>query len=258
MWEIAGKSVVGTSHQANSLPCQDAWDFRRTEQNGQRIFIALADGAGFASQAEAAARLAVEAALDAMSAYVGPLEDLGERELGKWLEHVRQIVKAAADKSDVSIKEYSATLLGAIIEGTHGYFWQLGDGAWIVKNASGIEIATWPCSGEYINQTVFITSEEALVKWTHAYVKDLTALLGITDGLEHICLDYPNKVAFQPFLAKVFSALKAGSSVDIEENIEGLLSSPLINNRTDDDKTMVLAWNRLELQDANGRSEQAD
>jgi Protein phosphatase 2C len=243
MWALAGKSITGTAHASSGLPCQDHWAMLGAGATGERILLALADGAGFAKLADVAARIAVERALALMAACECDLKDIGEADIIGWLTGVRQRLESEASASGVELTDYSCTLLGALIENGVGHFWQLGDGGWVVQSANGIEVATWPSSGEFINQTVFVSSDGYREKWTQAGMKDITAVLGFTDGLEHIALDYPTRSARETFVGKLFAAVSSWPQpADVESQISSLLSSQLVNERTDDDKTMVLAW----------------
>lgn len=243
MWALAGKSVIGTAHETSGLPCQDHWATQAAGSAGERILLALADGAGFAKHAEVAARIAVERVLELMAACDRDLNDIVEADINAWLTGVRQRLETEASASGTELTDYSCTLLGALIENGVGHFWQLGDGGWVVQSANGIEVATWPSSGEFINQTVFVTSDGYLDRWTQASMKEITAVLGFSDGLEHMALDYPTQAARDTFVGKLFAAVASSPQpADIEAQISSLLSSQLVSERTDDDKTMVLAW----------------
>lgn len=220
---------------------------------GERILLAIADGAGFAKHADLAARIAVERALELMAACDRDLNDISEADISGWLTGVRQRLESEASASGTDLTDYSCTLLGALIENGMGHFWQLGDGGWVVQSANGIEVATWPSSGEFINQTVFVSSDGYWEKWTQASMKEITAVLGFTDGLEHMALDYPTQTARETFVGKLFAALASSPKpADVETQILSLLSSQLVNERTDDDKTMVLAWRKTAEANADG------
>lgn len=237
------------------MPCQDAWA-STVIKAGSRLLVAIADGAGFAKLAEAASFKATAQALELMAAFSGPLEEVSEAHVMGWVEGVRNALAELAAENLCSIKECSSTILCAIVEGDEAYLWQIGDGSWVVETESGLEVATWPCSGEFINQTVFITSDDASEKWTHAYYEKVSRILGFTDGLEHLCLDFPNKAVYAPFVTKLFRALSQGSvQENVQEELARLLSSPIINERTDDDKTIVLIWRATEDVHVDGRDQ---
>ena len=253
MWDVGGRSVIGTAHEKVALPCQDCWVSRPHRGLSNRRLIALADGAGFAKHAEAAARIAVERAVEQMAEYSGDLHDIGADEVHDWLSSVRERLAEEARETQCDLGDYSCTLLAALIENEEAYFWQVGDGGWVVQTQQGIEVATWPSSGEFINQTVFATSERALSEWTHAHIPKIQAILGFTDGLEHLCLDFPNKAVHRPLVAKLFASLSnCPSPSEVENHLQSFLSSDLVNDRTDDDKTMVLAWPSHVAKNANG------
>ena len=238
MWALAGKSIIGTAHETCGLPCQDHWAMQASGQTGGRILLALADGAGFAKHADVAAKIAVERALELMAGCDRDLNDIGEADVNAWLTGVRQWLESEASAAGTELTDYSCTLLGALIENGVGHFWQLGDGGWVVQSANGIEVATWPSSGEFINQTVFVSSDGYGEKWTQASIKEITAVLGFTDGLEHMALDYPTQTARETFVGKLFAAVASSPQpADIEAQISLLLSSQLVNERTDDDRT---------------------
>jgi hypothetical protein len=253
MWVFGGRSAIGTAHEKAALPCQDFWASRLSKAVPNRHVIALADGAGFAKHAESAACSSVNQALEGMAEYTGDLRDIGMNEVCDWLSKVRERLSAEAKEAQCDLTDFSCTLLGALVEGEEAYFWQIGDGGWVVQTERGIEVATWPSSGEFINQTVFATSATALTEWTHAFITHTQTILGFTDGLEHLCLDFPNKAVHEPLVTKLFSSLSTEPSpVEVEDHLESFLSSRLVNDRTDDDKTMVLAWQRSAAKDANG------
>jgi hypothetical protein len=57
-----------------------------------------------------------------------------------------------------------------------------------------------------------------------------------------LALSYASKSAHQPFFARMFAALrKVGDREDLVVPLRQFLDSPAVNDRTDDDKTLVLA-----------------
>src|SRR4028119_1025103 len=61
-WQVVAASVIGTSHEKRSQPCQDAHCWRLLP-NGV-LAAAVADGAGSAALAEVGAKIAVEAVVE--------------------------------------------------------------------------------------------------------------------------------------------------------------------------------------------------
>jgi Protein phosphatase 2C len=184
--------------------------------------------------------------------FTGSLAQIDETQCASWLAVVREAIFAAAKRDNAEDSDYATTLLFAVFEGNEAYFWQLGDGAWVVDTGEKIEAATWPATGEYINETVFVTSSDAAEEWVQAYYPHIDSAIGFSDGMEHLCLDFASRRPHLPFVEKVFSHLGTLPTVEhIEQQVESLLSSPLIEERTDDDKTMVIVW-RHRADNANG------
>lgn len=124
-----------------------------------------------------------------------------------------------------------------------GVFAQVGDGAIVLGADGSYRAVTWPTSGEYANETTFITAdafEDAFecVRW-QGPVREVALL---TDGLQRLALNYANRSVHAPFFAPMFQALLAAEAPDLlGPELERFLDSPAVNERTDDDKTLVLA-----------------
>ena len=65
-----------------------------------------------------------------------------------------------------------------------------------------------------------------------------------SDGLQRLALDFAKTIPFEPFFQGLFPSVRAMSADDGEKLTQSLtdfLNSPRINERTDDDKTLILA-----------------
>jgi hypothetical protein len=240
-WSCAGFSVAGGAHVHAGIPCQDFFTIQ-DDQSCRRV-IALADGAGSAKCCEAGAKLAVDTMITAIAEYPRSLREIAESESIEFGKLVRNKLVEASIVDGNSINDYACTLLAAAFEENCGYFWQVGDGAWIVETKDGIDCATWPCKGEFNNQTTFITSDDWETKWIPAFMENLVAAVGFTDGLEMFCLDPSTRKPHLPFVDRIFSALRSQpSETEIQMRIEQMLRSPVVTEREDDDLTLVIAW----------------
>ena len=62
-----------------------------------------------------------------------------------------------------------------------------------------------------------------------------------TDGLQTLALDY-TRAAHSPFFAPMFAALSSETEPGgLLGPLSAFLESPAVNERTDDDKTLILA-----------------
>jgi hypothetical protein len=66
----------------------------------------------------------------------------------------------------------------------------------------------------------------------------------LTDGLQMLSLVYASKQVHDPFFEPMFTVLRSAESEalqQLDDQLHRFLDSPEVNNRTDDDKTLVLA-----------------
>ena len=69
-----------------------------------------------------------------------------------------------------------------------------------------------------------------------------------TDGLENLVLNKAEKTVHAPFFDSMFRSVRAsaadGVDAALSQGLENYLSGPVITERTDDDKTLILATRR--------------
>jgi hypothetical protein len=250
-WRTACASVIGTSHARTGAPCQDAGGcIVVTLDGGQEILIAaVSDGAGTASQSGVGSALTVDRFLRDFSSQVSTgfdLSALDEAFARKWLASVREALSAVAETEGHDLRDYSCTLLGAIVSGSGSAYIQIGDGAIVVSTEEAGEYSWifWPQHGEYANSTNFLTQEnasEVLQFETGPAVQEIALF---SDGIERLVLDLAARTVHSPAFRPIFNWL-AGTAPDRANGqspaLIAYLSSDQVNNRTDDDKTLVMA-----------------
>jgi serine/threonine protein phosphatase PrpC len=154
---------------------------------------------------------------------------------------------ASAEQSTQAAKKWIlrdfATTLQLVIITPHSLgAVQVGDGAVVIQRANNeIEAVTWPDHGEYINQTSFITDADYLAQAQYRSMSshDVQSVALFTDGLERLALELAEKKAYRPFFTPIFRF--AADSNSTQEDLVAYLESAAICERTDDDKTLVLA-----------------
>ena len=99
----------------------------------------------------------------------------------------------------------------------------------------------WPQVGEYANTTWFVTSADfEQMLQVRGEAVDEVALF--TDGLQMMALHFATRSVHRPFFEPLFAALRgAAQPEDLVVPLRAFLDSPAVNERTDDDKTLVLA-----------------
>ncbi|MBA4020271.1 MAG: protein phosphatase 2C domain-containing protein [Pirellula sp.] len=247
MWKLLYQSVRGTSHERSGKDCQDNC-LATTLQLPSETFVLLAcaDGAGSALYSELASKCACEMAITEAARWLEEkqsLSGLTSTDVKQWIEQIRSRLGDLAAERDVAVRELATTLLFAIVGEGQACFFQIGDGVIVVETDGAYRHVFWPQNGDYANTTYFITDPTAIERLQFAQEQnqiDEVALL--TDGLQMLALTYSEQRVHGPFFAPMFQTL--GGSEAAEElfaPLAGFLGSAAVNDRTDDDKTLVLA-----------------
>jgi hypothetical protein len=239
--------------------------------------LVAADGAGSAPQGAEGATMAVDAAVLAMSRmldeHAGPLDrsPLSAALVGAAVRAARERIEQAArdladapapastergdasdDSSERPIDRFATTLLVAAVTPWHLAAVQIGDG-YVVRftDRDAFERLFQPTRGRFANETCFLTSSASLdalaargqVQTFVASVDGTAGIALITDGLEPVAMDMrAGGVPHAPFFAGLVDALSRHDPETFAGHVERYLrGSAKIRERSDDDKTLVLA-----------------
>jgi len=267
-WRTLSASVAGTAHARAGHACADASGVRvlRRGSAAPLLVAVAADGAGSSSRARDGACLACESILDQAERWAdscGPsasgvrrarrrrpasprdLTSFGREDVQRFVEGARARVVGAAARERLPARDFSCTLLVALVDRGMGVFFQIGDGAIVYQAANGRYVpALWPQSGEYANCTWFLTDEDAASRVQATRARGVHELALLTDGLQALALRYLSREAHGPFFEPMFARLRrepAARPRRLLGELRRFLDSAPVNQRTDDDKTLVLA-----------------
>jgi hypothetical protein len=251
MWKTVHQSVQGTSHRAAGLACQDSSAVREIELAGETVLVAAcSDGAGSAELSHVGSEVACQTLVNLVAAEArafGAPAAIDFEHAAGWVAEVHRALGRVADQQDVELRQLACTLLFAVVTSRGTAFGQIGDGAIVVSRAGAYQAVFWPQSGEYVNTTNFISDprwpSNFEFAWREGPVDELALL---SDGLQMLALDYRAKGPHGPFFAPMFQALRnEADPAKLTEPLRAFLDSPAVAERTDDDKTLILAT-RLE------------
>jgi hypothetical protein len=223
---------------------------------GRSLLVAVAaDGAGSAERGREGARIACETVVELADAWARagrhdePTRDLSAFEradVGEWIGRVRSRIEQAMLPEGREVRDFSCTLVVALVDDARAVFFQIGDGALVYRVAGDrrYSLAFWPQLGEYANLTRFVTDGDALEQVQFAVAENVDEVALLTDGLQGLALRFASREAHGPFFDPMFERLRGDPDQggdDLSGALVSFLESPAVNQRTDDDKTLVLA-----------------
>jgi hypothetical protein len=255
LWRVALACEIGTSHTGSGTPCQDYAEHVIIETKGGPVLVAVVcDGAGSAAHSEIGSWLASTTFVELIEVYFengGLLVGIDRETVVDWLTSTVERLSIRARDDGNALKDYSCTLLAAIVGNDAVAFAQIGDGAIVVSDneEEGWGWVFWPQHGEYANQTAFVLSANA----TEALEFELASrrieeLAIFSDGIERMVLHGATKSVNDPFFNQMFAPVRNSTSEGIDhklsEKLKEYLGSAAVNARTNDDKTLFMATRR--------------
>ena len=246
-WRIVHAAASGTSHTQTGMPCQDD-HLAMVHHGSEEVLVGVvADGAGSALRAEHGAGVACETIGEHLKNWDQSVCDLTQEILTAWIQDVRQRIQAVAELENLTPRDFACTLLLAVVGGKSAVFSQIGDGGIVIGTVEGYASVFWPDGGEYANMTHFVTDDDALEHLQFARVAAPDELAMFSDGLQMLALNFGLRQAHAPFFHPMFERMRksdARACDSLCERLGDFLNSPKVNERTDDDKTLILATRR--------------
>ncbi|QQS55010.1 MAG: protein phosphatase 2C domain-containing protein [Candidatus Competibacteraceae bacterium] len=265
-WRHVHASVVGVAHLADGIGCQDACAAQLLLPGSEPgvLVLAAADGAGSAALSGVGAELSCQTLLTECAAWLAtaPLdEDWTPTVAATLFQQVRNALERLAADEGQPLREFACTLLGAVVAADRALFLQIGDGAIVIDAPdTGYRPVFWPQAGEYANETYFVTDATAAAHLEYAILSEpVVEIALLTDGLQRLALHYQTRQAHEPFFRPLFQRLREhpepGCPAVLVTALERLLADPAINQRTHDDKTLILATRLVATPSVEGTTE---
>jgi hypothetical protein len=250
-WKAVSHSSIGVLHKQNGLPCQDYANYR-TLKNGV-IIGAVADGAGSAKYSDVGARLAVETTLTyLMSKFIQKQrlcqEHFSNEEAKECFDKLLKSrligrFKQNAQQEGYSVQDLACTLLCFVATPFWTAAMQIGDGFLVVRSQNeDYKLLFSPDKGEYTNETTFVTSSNAPDDMQVSVIHSpLEFICAATDGLERVALRMSDWTPFAPFFNPLHEYLEETPNPHQDKSyLERFLDSERLNQKTQDDKTLLL------------------
>lgn len=236
MWKLVFGSVPGTSHVQAGFPCQD---YCSGAVFGTTLVAACADGAGSAELSQLGSKAAVDRFMEVASCDSMPATE----QIEAWVDAARgHLLEKAAGRGSTP-RQLACTFLAALVGDGWAAFVQVGDGLIVFDGPDGYNVAFWPDNGEYANTTRFLSEDDfrqhLRVEIVERHVSELAVL---TDGLQMLALDIAGAKVHDRFFAPLFKAVRYGpDEAALRVSLVEFLKSKRVSDRTDDDKTLLLA-----------------
>jgi hypothetical protein len=242
MWHSLAHSVVGSAHEKLGESCQDSTKIESFKKDGASyVAVALSDGAGSAPRASAGSRFVVDEWCNRIQRIARiDIHSLEEQAIAIITE-IRNALAALADSESRPLRDFHCTLLAGLFYEDLCLVLQIGDGAWVLQIADSLQVATWPQTGDYAGETVFLTSDDYLrALQSGLYSRCIRAAL-FSDGLQHLALNFRDRCAHRPFFEPMFRAMQQQDDVKtLEPALNQFLTSAAVSERTDDDRSLGL------------------
>lgn len=247
-WKIASGMATGAAHAAAGTPCQDACHWSCDDR---WLVAVVCDGAGSAEHSRIGARHAAHTLcrelLYAAPAVGAQIDD----PLAYWQDRVtcaiacaRTTLKIEHAGDDAGLRDYHATVVGAIAGPDFGLFFQIGDGAGAAVTGQQWEqpVMTLPENGEYADETFFYTEDRwrAHLRFT-PFPPESDLIVLMTDGAMSFAMARGGKGLDARFIAPVTRYLDSVDAQTGSHALSATLDDPRTHAITADDKTLLWA-----------------
>lgn len=248
-WKVIAASVRGASHEKSDKPCQDSHYWLLLSSEG--FVAAVADGAGSADLSQIGSAIASRIAVETFCNQIDEVNDIDlatddelRAALGDSIKEARKAVEEEAKARVMSARDLATTLILFVATRSFAACIQVGDGATVVNDRTGQTFSlTTPRRGEYINETTFLTSPEAIETAQIAIWRgEVAQLAAFTDGLQMLALQTPDWTPYSPFFLPLFHFMAdMRDEGEATDQLEKFLNSPRIRDHADDDLTLLVA-----------------
>jgi hypothetical protein len=237
---VASASTVGSGHVAQDVGCQDAVSHL---VSGDWILLAVADGLGSARHSAEGAACAVSAAI---SAGRDEIEDPANDIDGDLLAiHMLRSARAGLERlAGDDLRDYACTLIACAVKGSTVAVAHIGDGAVVGWDEKELFVISPPAHSEYVNEVEHLCQDEWHSSMRTAVHEPVSASCIFTDGLQRAALTRADDrwVPFDKFLLPLFRHVLEASHRDVlQRELEILLRGDLLNEHSEDDKTLAFA-----------------
>jgi hypothetical protein len=249
-WCWVGACSTGSSHLKAGTVCQDSAACLEIKfADEQVLLVTVSDGAGSAQLSAVGSHLVVEGFTRCVMKHLRSEQGvikISEEIVRGWLDNIRDQIFHSADRHGTEPRQLAATLVAAIVFNDYAVICHIGDGACVLRRRENIswEVPSWPAHGEYASSTYFVTDDPQPNLQYYLIEGEVSEVAVFSDGIERLVLDFSKKCAFEGFFEPMFrplAKLRPGRDRSLSASLRKYLDSPRVLERTDDDKSLVMA-----------------
>lgn len=242
-WQGASASATGRGHSEKGIPCQDA---SSAVPNSESSVIVISDGAGSAKHSEHGAAGVVKATVRTLrsSAPWTNLEEVKERILIACRTEINNRARMLACHEN----DLAATLAFAAVTRGKYVAGNLGDGVVAAFRGQSPEILLRPERGEFANETVFLTSENANRHFhiRNGPLEERDGFAIMSDGAADSLYQRRTR-SLAPALPRILEWFEKETPVKVQAAIHNTVMPAIVNRTTDDCSLAVLKLVRFVL-----------
>lgn len=243
-WSIA--TCRGTSHVRDDLECQDTSRCIAVGPDKRVLVAVVSDGAGSAPHSKRGSVVTCRTISEgARQHFAKTAEPPTDEDIWSWIDQVRDRIALAAAAIESTPREFAATLVAVIAMDAETLILHIGDGAAACNTDGQWVVPSWPEHGEYASTTFFVTDDPAANLRIVRLPYSVSGTAVFSDGIERQVLDFAAETAsarlFDRFANTVRTAGVLGNNMELNVGLKAFLDSPKINDRTDDDKSLIVA-----------------
>lgn len=239
MWYSVDCAVQGVGHESENIPCQDKTCAVTTNDVS---IIALADGAGSASMSHFGAESIVKKTAEILGSQFEEYfaeEDGVKAKTNLHQDLISELVVRAGEL-ECECKDLASTLLAVAIKDDRYIIVHIGDGVIGYLKNDELRVASEPRNGEFSNETVFVTSPNALyeMKMMKGFIGEVKGFALMSDGTEASLYRRQDKY-LAPVLKKVMKLCAILPESVVRDQLQKSFET-VIRNATRDDCSIAI------------------
>ncbi len=251
MWRVFCASATGQRNLDHGVAGQDAGHHVVTDD----VLVAIVcDGAGSVPEGRTGSDFMARGLAEELTSAVHADRSLCEvrsHGSGRLESTIRDAVGAVrirladlAASRELTLHDFSCTLVGCVASPAGGCFFQIGDGFAIQQAANGDSAVSLPENGEYADETYFVTDEnwKDHLRLTPIPAPERGCVIGLlSDGTAPFAVNRARSGFFRPFIDPIAAFLREATAPNGNAALRNLLESPRACEISPDDKTLLLA-----------------